>query len=61
MCLFVCERTGVIVAVAEKSMVLAKSVAERLVQRLVCCAGMQDARFTSKFLISCNNTHQVKN
>ncbi|KAJ3645638.1 hypothetical protein Zmor_023279 [Zophobas morio] len=37
---------------ADKSLVLAKSVTERLVQRLVCCAGIMDPRFASKFLIA---------
>lgn len=59
--MFVCVNSVVVIVavVAEKAIVVAKSVAERLVQRLVCYAGTQDVRFASKFLISCcNNTHQ---
>ncbi|XP_044252491.1 uncharacterized protein LOC123003653 [Tribolium madens] len=37
---------------AEKSLLLARSVTERLVQRLVCSAGILDPRFASKFLIA---------
>lgn len=60
LCLCVIVIVGIDMLVfVEKSMLLAKSVAERLVQRLICCAGTQDARFASKFLISCNN-FQVK-
>lgn len=39
---------------AEKSLKLARSVAERLVQRLVCGIGQLDSRFASKFLVSLN-------
>lgn len=51
-------------SVPEKSSILARSVAERLVQRLVCCAGMRDARFSSKFLVdsgasSCQNLEYI--
>ncbi|XP_060523408.1 uncharacterized protein LOC132700218 isoform X2 [Cylas formicarius] len=41
----------------EKSLRLAKSVTERLVQRLACGAGMIDVRFSSKYLI-CNGSMQ---
>ncbi|XP_008197316.2 uncharacterized protein LOC103314106 [Tribolium castaneum] len=37
---------------ADKALLLARSVTERLVQRLVCCAGILDTRFASKFLIA---------
>ncbi|XP_056631150.1 uncharacterized protein LOC130441471 [Diorhabda sublineata] len=43
--------------VPDKSLLLARSVSERLVQRLMCCAGMLDPRFSSKYLIS-NNQHK---
>ncbi|KAG5895211.1 hypothetical protein JTB14_035383 [Gonioctena quinquepunctata] len=46
-------------SVPEKSLLLAKSVSERLVQRLVCGAGMLDERFSSKYLIS--NDHHRNN
>lgn len=36
----------------EKQLLLARSVTERLVQRLICCAGILDPRFSSKFLIA---------
>lgn len=39
----------------DNSLTLARSVAERLVQRLVCGVGMLDARFSSKFLIDNNH------
>ncbi|KAJ8986180.1 hypothetical protein NQ317_005654 [Molorchus minor] len=42
-----------------KTWLLARSVTERLVQRLVCGAGMLDARFSSKYLIS--DTNQQSN
>nr|CAH7744823.1 unnamed protein product [Callosobruchus chinensis] len=35
----------------DKSLALAKSVTERLVQRLLCSVGSLDSRFASKFLI----------
>ncbi|RZC36928.1 uncharacterized protein BDFB_006066 [Asbolus verrucosus] len=37
---------------SDKSLLLARSVTERLVQRLTCCAGILDPRFASKFLIA---------
>ncbi|CAG9774038.1 unnamed protein product [Ceutorhynchus assimilis] len=47
----------------EKSILLAKSVAERLMQRLLCGAAQIDERFASKFLINNrvdhNNTHST--
>ncbi|GJQ73347.1 hypothetical protein Trydic_g13716 [Trypoxylus dichotomus] len=49
----------------DTNLLLAKSVSERLVQRLVCGAGMIDSRFSSKFLITLhndenNNSNNVK-
>lgn len=38
----------------EKSILLARSVTERLVQRLFCAVGQNDPRFSSKFLIENN-------
>ncbi|CAH0563543.1 unnamed protein product [Brassicogethes aeneus] len=43
----------------DKSILLAKSVSERLVQRLLCGVGQLDQRFSSKFLI-CNHQHRNK-
>ncbi|XP_074039497.1 uncharacterized protein isoform X1 [Leptinotarsa decemlineata] len=45
-------------SVTDKLLPLAKSVSERLVQRLVCGAGMLDSRFSSKYLIS-NDNHRT--
>lgn len=41
--------------VSEKTILLAKSVTERLVQRLVASAGISDPRFSTKYLISLSN------
>ncbi|XP_072376535.1 uncharacterized protein [Diabrotica undecimpunctata] len=41
----------------EKTLLLARSVSERLIQRLMCGAGMLDPRFSSKYLIS-NSQHK---
>lgn len=42
--------------ISEKALILARSVTERLVQRLICGAGMLDSRFSTKYLI--NDTSQ---
>lgn len=44
--------TNTIIVYQDKSLILARSVTERLVQRLISCAGMLDPRFASKFIIS---------
>ncbi|CAG9858916.1 unnamed protein product [Phyllotreta striolata] len=45
---------------SEKSLSFAKSVSERLVQRLICGAGIIDPRFSTKYLI-CNNRQKINN
>ncbi|KAL3274252.1 hypothetical protein HHI36_015662 [Cryptolaemus montrouzieri] len=45
----------------DKTLSQAKSVAERLIQRLLCAAGSADSRFASKFLIVDNSTSSHNN
>ncbi|KAF5306841.1 hypothetical protein FQA39_LY00071 [Lamprigera yunnana] len=41
------------------AIILAKSVTERLMQRLLCAAGMQDSRFATKFLITLHEDNNI--